>query len=290
MMNIKRQLPQMIAILRRWGAASGLWVNGSKTQLVTVGREAAARQIVQRLEHSSDIQVIRSAKYLGVCLGPDAPEDQWKGVLAKMRGRVQDIRVQGHSLAARIYMFNIYVTNLFLYVGRFVQITPDARKAYAHAIQQITKAPWQTYTAQLMHNITVLGMPGEVRDIDAELLCAQGRAALSSQVLCDVRHRIDARARTNEATLNPRRNWHKHSPIEVASKAVGTLAQDRRTSDVVRERRLGDLRKALRPTVEEKWGLVAPLLLRRARRWTEEPQELLVALRICFLKIAPSQI
>lgn len=73
LMQYRTQLPAIIWLLRRWGAASGLYVNAAKMQLVVVGAESAARAFVASLPNFSDIQVFRKAKYLGVHLGPDAP-------------------------------------------------------------------------------------------------------------------------------------------------------------------------------------------------------------------------
>lgn len=77
MMRIVSHVLPILALLRRWGAACGLRVNSTKTQLVTVGDVEQARRVVAAIDAFADIQVCRAAKYLGVFLGPDAPQEQF---------------------------------------------------------------------------------------------------------------------------------------------------------------------------------------------------------------------
>lgn len=196
--------------------------------------------MVRSLGQYSNIQVSRSAKYLGVYLGPGAPRDQWQGVIAKMNSRVQDIRVQGYSLATRVYMFNVYITRLFMFVGRFVNLTVEARKAYDIAVQGIVRAPWQSFPTELMRNLTASGMPGEIRDIGRELNVAQCRAAVVSGVLRDVRRRIEDRAYSDETLLLCAKPWHAQAPVAVAAAAMAAMTSDAHTATLIAERDFRD--------------------------------------------------
>lgn len=75
-MRCRSHLLAMLQVLRRWGAASGLFVNAAKTQLVVTGEEDEARTFVGGLEFFSTVQVCRSATYLWVHLGPDGHRHQ----------------------------------------------------------------------------------------------------------------------------------------------------------------------------------------------------------------------
>lgn len=65
----------------------------------------------------------------------DAHTAQLADVVLKVEGRIQGIRMQGHSLAARQDMFNAYVMSLYIYVARLVNMS---REAAAHC----ESSPW----------------------------------------------------------------------------------------------------------------------------------------------------
>lgn len=61
-----------------------------------------------------EMAVATHGKFLGVMVGPGAAEHQWAEVPAKAKARFNDVRLQGHSRAARANLHNCYMTPLCL--------------------------------------------------------------------------------------------------------------------------------------------------------------------------------
>lgn len=116
--------------------------------------------------------------------------------------------VQGHTLIVRVYLFNTYVTSLYLYKARFADIPRDIIRRYEADMQRITKAPWQSIPA-------TGGLPGGVRDLRAEGLLAKARVVRDIVCFEGIEASIHAAADSNAALLWPWRPRHRTTTVFV---------------------------------------------------------------------------
>lgn len=86
---------------------------------------------------------------LGVVVGPAAMQTQWDEALVKARRQVADMRMQGQSMAARVYLYNAYAASLYLYNVHFVDVPAAVLCAYSSDMERITRAPWQAINTQM---------------------------------------------------------------------------------------------------------------------------------------------
>lgn len=75
MLHADHQLQRLFEVLARWVAAMGQKVNPATSHLVAVGRAVSEYQaVVASVWAARGMQVVRRARYLGMKIGPGAPE------------------------------------------------------------------------------------------------------------------------------------------------------------------------------------------------------------------------
>lgn len=217
------QLRELLELFEQWGRASALRLS-MKCMLIPDGPLDVARAVVDANPMCDGLQVAHSGTYLGLVVGPAAMQTQWDEVLVKARRRVADIRMQGQSMAARVYLYKAYVASLYLYKARFVDVLAAVLRAYKCDMQRITCAPWQAINTQMLHDLSVLGQARGVRDFGYEASLAKVRAAASNPIFLEVVARVERATAHEDAFLDPRRPWHAGTVVVAGRHALQAIA------------------------------------------------------------------
>lgn len=83
--------------------------------------------------------------------------------MKKVDSRIQDIRMQGQSMSARLYMYKVHITSLYMYVGRFARVSMEAVAHYELAAH--LESPMADCPSVLFHHARCAGVRAAVRDL-----------------------------------------------------------------------------------------------------------------------------
>lgn len=212
LLNVYAQLPPVLRIFALWARATGLQLKIPKCVLIPLFDGIGDLQAwLARQPEIRDVAVQSFGRYLGIEVGPGAHDAQWGEVVRKMRGRIGEIRNAGKSLAARVFMFNSYVSSVFGYKAQFSDVPPKVLQAYKNATQQITRAPWQAIPYGVLVETKAVGMPVDLRDVVALSTAAKCGVLGRSRVVHCMWARFDDFQACDGASLSPARAWYAQS-------------------------------------------------------------------------------
>lgn len=81
-------------------------------------------------DEARELQLVDSAVYLGVVVGPGSSERQRQGVIAKAIARTAVVAPAAPSLGSRVLAFSMHFASLFAFKVQFVRASAQARKIY----------------------------------------------------------------------------------------------------------------------------------------------------------------
>lgn len=144
--SIAQQLPEIIVLFGALTRATGLTLHARKCLLIPLRHDMLPQEFASTYPFFGGIAIQDIGKYLGVYVGPGAPQLQWVEVLRMMRLRIEDIRVSRMGIPARAYMHNCYVASLFRYKSQFAALSDEALSDHSRRIPRLLNAPWQSIT------------------------------------------------------------------------------------------------------------------------------------------------
>lgn len=154
-----------------------------------------------QIDSCKDVHTAASEKYLEILVGLNAPQVQWDEVLVKARTRVNDIRLQGQFMAARVYPH---------VCGQLVEGAVCRRPGggthlvrASHPEENPGTFANRLRSAIMIHSLSVLGQPNRIRYLRLAALLAKCRAVTESAVFSDVDARV-RRACASVVLVGPR--------------------------------------------------------------------------------------
>lgn len=208
------------------------------------------------------MRVVRAAMHLGVEVGPGAVCAQSASVMRKMSARVPDIATARASIS--------------VHVQGPVRGHNEGGQVYAHAIQCITNSLWQAWPTKFLCGLKGLRYPVEARDIHIITFVSKAQTLQRSQIWNDMEPLIAEQGECDEARLNPNCDRHATSVISTLRVTQARLRalppQIREVADEATGRRFNEQNME-----GGRMGVILPVLQRRARRWSEQADEVVQA-------------
>ncbi|CAK0820269.1 unnamed protein product, partial [Prorocentrum cordatum] len=133
----------------------------------TVFQARLQQYILEQCPELSQIQVVRSCKYLGMMIGVSAHECYWSKPVAKFAPRVGEVRQAGLTLAKNIPTFNTLCLSLLSFVMQFAPLSRPVIAAYKNALQLLVVGPRFSFNYEMLTNMTSLGFPGQFKNLEA---------------------------------------------------------------------------------------------------------------------------
>ena len=135
--------------------------------------------IIDALVHRGDGIVATSfsqtIKFLGIYVGPNAHEIQWKKITQGFIDTIWFIKKLHLGLIGSIVLYNTLALSKYSYVASFVAPPPDVLKIVDWGQQMITCGPWQAFPCKWLSNLKALGFNVEVQDFGINSLAARSR-------------------------------------------------------------------------------------------------------------------
>ena len=121
-------VPSLVAGLQTFGAASGQFLNPSKSRLLLLGRQPTAQPVPAAV---AGLEVVQSAASLGIVFAGQGVEGcDWDARMAKVRSRLQRIsRLPGLSAFGRAFAANSYALSSLLYAAQYTGVVPAQQAA-----------------------------------------------------------------------------------------------------------------------------------------------------------------
>ena len=139
-----RQLEQILQLFQEFASISGLKLNLKKTVLVPLGTDQRHyRSFLQKL--CPDIEVAAAAKYLGMYLGPGAPDANWREQEKKYSARCRlwsSPRI-GNYQASKCY--RIFCFSVLCFAMQFLHITPSLRTLETKYLNVFVPSPGNSF-------------------------------------------------------------------------------------------------------------------------------------------------
>ena len=85
-------------------------------------REAIWSWLIQHLPGSEEFEVVGSAKYLGLFIGPTAQMKQWRASLFKWKERAKEIAKTHCAASIASSLYNIRAIPVLGYIGQFTML------------------------------------------------------------------------------------------------------------------------------------------------------------------------
>lgn len=270
--HLDRHLGIVMHLFRRWRGASGLSLKVSKCCIV-MGTDERERYeaALASCPDAHGMQLSTHAVYLGIDIGPAGPAHQWQAVQRKIASCTPDA-AGAPSLTGRTLLFNTHIASLLMFKAQLTDLSTEVIRIYTLASQRITKSPYMAISPAILYDLKALGMPLEVRD--PQLLAAAARVGVlrRSAVWQEVEQSIREASSSDAARLNPHCSWHATSVIGVLRRTQAWLQQqpgDLR--QMCEEKDTKQIIRALRGPTTRRREVIAPTLMRRMRRWSDNP-------------------
>ena len=165
--NLTESVNRIARIFDAFSEASGLFLNGSKTKIVSNSPPSEAEKIYLKNSRWSQVEFVAKGTYLGMVIGRNLWNDHaWEKALEKFRGRCR-LYAPLHacfSLAKRVFIANTYLLSIFSYIWRFynppMRVTDEINSLYKFWVGS------NLYSVDsLKHPPKFLGLHNPLRDI-----------------------------------------------------------------------------------------------------------------------------
>jgi endonuclease/exonuclease/phosphatase family metal-dependent hydrolase len=124
----------------------------------------------------SDFQIRPAAKYLGICMGPQARALQWAAPLKKFCERAQLIGSVHAPLSISSLLYNSHAVSLLPYVAQVCSIPDKLKRLERLAIHKVWHFATNAMTSASYLNLHITGVP-KLRSVMCSTRAAQFRAA-----------------------------------------------------------------------------------------------------------------
>ena len=128
-----------------------------------------------------EINVGRSAPYLGTFLGPTAAPLRFGKALGKLSNRMGQIKALQAGTARNIVNFNTYCAPLISHEAQLYVLPPGVLRCFERASQRLTAAPNNSFSWRLLTRMRDLVVGVEVADVSETARAARIRVAVTCQ-------------------------------------------------------------------------------------------------------------
>ena len=183
--DILRQLQRCLEVFSLIESIAGLALNPRKVVVVPLHAECIApitwKNDFHRLVPAAARFTIQYyAKYLGVMLGPSAPERRWEHAASMIIKEAQEIRKLGAGIQNSIALFNSRALSKLGFPAQFFIPDQVVRRGIHRSLQILHASPWHSIPDGLLINATEVGLTCQVRNPEAYMLACRYRAAFST--------------------------------------------------------------------------------------------------------------
>ena len=154
---------------------ASLTLNQPKTQILVASPNKFPKTLLDKLIGCNGLNresITQAMKYLGIFIGPEAKQYQWKKACIGFEESIRFIRGLNLGLIGSISLYNVLAHSKFGYIASFVSPPPCVVRKAKWGQQVITCGPWQAFPSYFLCKLRDLGFSTEVMD-----LCISSKAA-----------------------------------------------------------------------------------------------------------------
>ena len=162
---------------------SSLHLNNEKTQFLFTSPDTSAQDRLTICDIDAMIspnQFHRVIKYLGILLGENAIELNWKNVCPEFIEVAKFIGSLDCGMMTKISLYNILAISKLSFVGQFHPPNKIALRAEHRAIQLLSRGPWNAIPPRLLKSLKSIVLPTQIRDLSTTSQASKIRVAAST--------------------------------------------------------------------------------------------------------------
>ena len=161
---------------------SSLHLNVTKTQILVIYSIAINRRTgeLEQLSPAIGDAITNAIKYLGVYIGPGAPNVQWKLAIKGFKEAAAFVRGLETGYVAKCSLFNVLAFSRLSWLASFIDPPPEILVEVRNAVNRLSRGPWNAFPYRFAKNLKAVGCKIQISDLKKASIAGRVRNALDT--------------------------------------------------------------------------------------------------------------